>query len=209
MGRHQEETVSGGLGQIAIARRRGSERFTDGARDLGADLLGFWQWSASDLIANTARGVVAEYLVAVALGSDVTGVRDPWAAFDLRTSSGIKVEVKSAAYLQSWHQERPSAVSFRTPRTRAWDPATNRLANEPKRQADVYVFALLAHRDKTTLNPMDARQWEFYVVATGVLDKRTRSQHSITLATLRRLAGGPIRHAELMGAVEKAARGAR
>jgi hypothetical protein len=176
---------------------------------LGLDLLGFWQWSASDLVSNTARGVFAEYLVATALGIDVSGVRDGWAAYDLRTPSGVKVEVKSAAYLQSWHQSKPSAVSFRTPRTRAWDPDTNRLDAEAKRQADVYVFAILAHRQKSTLNPCDVSQWEFHVLRAQILNERTRSQHSITLPTLTRLSGGPVVYRDLAKRVREAVLGTR
>jgi glutamate/tyrosine decarboxylase-like PLP-dependent enzyme len=162
---------------------------------------------SADLISNTARGVLAEYLVARALGIDVSGVRDSWAAYDLRTPSGIKVEVKSAAYLQSWHQNKLSIVSFRTPKTRAWNPDTNRLDAEAKRQADVYVFAILAHRQKSTLNPCDVSQWEFYVLPTRVLNQRTRSQHSITLPTLTRLSGGPVAYGDLMRKVQEAAPG--
>jgi hypothetical protein len=50
---------------------------------------------------NATRGVV-EYVVALAFGVDVSDIRERWATFDLLTPSGIKVDVKSAAYLQSW-----------------------------------------------------------------------------------------------------------
>jgi len=195
------------LGRILVRRRVGSEPFTDGENSLGLDLLSFWQWSASDLVSNMARGVLAEYLVATALGIDVSGVRDGWAAYDLCTPSGVKVEVKSAAYLQSWNQSKPSAVSFRTPRTRAWDPDTNRLEAEAKRQADVYIFAILAHRQKSTLNPCDVSQWEFHVLRAQILNERTRSQHSITLPTLTRLSGGPVVYRDLAEKVREAVLG--
>ncbi len=196
--------MSDQLGRVPAPRRSGSERFTYGGRDLGFDLLSFWQWSASDLVGNTARGVIAEYLVARALEIDASGLRDGWAAYDLCTPSGIKVEVKSAAYLQSWHQAKLSIVSFRTPKTRAWHPDTNQLDAEATRQADVYVFAILAHREKSTLNPLDASQWEFYVLPTRALNERTRSQHSITLPTPRRMAAGPIIYSDLAKAVQVA-----
>ncbi len=61
----------------------------------------FWQWSASDLIGTVMRGVLAEFLVAHALGIDKEGFRVEWDAFDLGTcaadGSRLKVEVKSAA----------------------------------------------------------------------------------------------------------------
>jgi hypothetical protein len=50
-----------------------------------------------------------------------------------------------------------------------------------------HVFALLAHTDKATVDPLDLDQWVFYVLPTAVLDGHTRSQHSITLRTLHEL----------------------
>jgi len=48
-------------------------------------------------------------------------------------------------------------------------------------------------------------QWEFYVLPTRVLDERRRSQHSITLPSLRRLAGDAVDFAGLGDAVAQAA----
>jgi hypothetical protein len=62
------------------------------------------------------------------------------------------------------------------------------MEESPRRQADVYVFALFAHRELETLDPLDVSQWCFFVVPTSTLDARTRSQHSITLKTLKGLA---------------------
>ena len=103
------------LDRLLIQRRSGVERFLNGPKDLSVDLLSFWQWKGSDLVSNATRGVVAEYLVALALHVDVSGVRDEWAAYDLVTPSGIKIEVKSAAFVQSWFQ-RPSLSSPFAPR---------------------------------------------------------------------------------------------
>lgn len=194
------------LGRSVITRKSGREPFKDGSKELDFDLLSFWQWSASDLLSNATRGIVAEYLVARALDADPEGVRDEWAAYDLRTKDGVRIEVKSAAYLQSWYQGKLSRVSFVVPKTRAWDPSTNRLDEQPARQADVYVFALLAHRDKQTVQPLDVSQWIFYVLPTSVLDGRTRSQHSITMPTLCKLCERSVGYHELKAAVAEAAK---
>jgi hypothetical protein len=140
------------LGRLRVQRREGGELFHTNGVALGFDLRSFWQWSASDLVSNATRGILAEYIVARALGSAVTGVRDEWASFDLETPSGIKVEVKSAGYVQSWHQNRLSPITFRIPKTRAWNADTNTLDEESARHADVYVFALLDHTDKQTID---------------------------------------------------------
>jgi DDE superfamily endonuclease len=50
----------------------------------------------------------------------VDGVREGWAAWDLTTPGGVWVEVKSAAYVQSWAQKELSRISFSTPRPLAW-----------------------------------------------------------------------------------------
>ena len=102
------------------------------------------------------------------------GIREEWAPYDLLTPEGITVEVKSSAYIQSWHRERLSPIVFSCPKTRAWDPQTGGYEKEARRQARVYVFALLAYQHQATLDPLDLDQWDFYVVPTAVLDDRER-----------------------------------
>jgi hypothetical protein len=177
------------LGRLTVARKAGSEVLHANGHNLPFTVSSFWQWSASDLVSNATRGRLAEFIVATALGVDLSGVRDEWAAFDLTLPSGLKIEVKSAAYVQSWHQSQLSAITFDTRLTRGWDPATNKQSRESRRHADVYVFALLAHQDKNSIDPLDVSQWRFYAVPTSVLDARKRSQHSITLRSLEALAG--------------------
>ena len=190
--------------RIAPKRLQGSEALLSTGRALGANILQFWQWSTSDLVSNATRGRFAEFIVAHALGIDTSGVRDEWAAYDLDTPEGIKVEVKSSAYLQSWAQRRQSSVLFSVRKARAWDPDSNLQASVPGRMADVYVFALLAHLEKATLDPLNLDQWEFYVLATKVLNERSRSQHSITVPSLKNLGAGPLTFKELREAVIKA-----
>jgi hypothetical protein len=198
-------TMNDALARLMTTRKTGAEQFRERGKDLGFDLLSFWQWSASDLVSNVTRGRFAEYIVARTLGLATEGVREEWAPFDLLTESGIKVEVKSAAYIQSWHQRVLSLVSFVVPKTLAWDAETNMQDRQARRQADVYVFALLAHIDKATIDPLDLGQWRFYVLPTSLLDARSRSQHSITLKSLEGLAGPPVEYAGVNEAVERAA----
>jgi hypothetical protein len=47
------------------------------------------------------------------------------------------------------------------PKTRAWDPIANLQSHTAQRQADVYVFALLKHQDKRSLDPLNLDQWTF------------------------------------------------
>ena len=64
-------------------RARGSE--------LDFSLLDYWRWLTSDLVGNTARGVLAEYIVAraqkIPTGEEI---RDEWAPFDLENAGWDK-----------------------------------------------------------------------------------------------------------------------
>jgi hypothetical protein len=138
-------------------------------------------------VSNATRGILAEFIVATALEIPLDSIRDEWAAWDLTTNDGIRVEVKSAAYIQSWGQKDLSKISFNVQKKLLWDPEVEKQEEIPRRFADVYVFALLAHKDQVTIDPMDVSQWQFYVVPTKVLDARERSQYSITLPSLEKL----------------------
>lgn len=147
----------------------------------------YWQWAYSDIVVNTNRGALAEFIVSKAVGS-TSEVRDAWASYDLVTPLGIKVEVKSSAYLQSWYQKSLASPGFGIRKTLGWNPETSEYGKEKRRQADVYVFCLLAHRDdKTTLNPLDLTQWEFYVVATKVIDHEFGEREGVSISQVREM----------------------
>ena len=75
--------MSRDLRRFNTTRRLGSERFRLGDRELNYDLPGFRQWCNSDLIDNLMRGVLAEYIVALDLGT-ADGLRVQWDPYDLR-----------------------------------------------------------------------------------------------------------------------------
>lgn len=161
--------------RIVAKPKSGQERLVSEGKELGFSVLDFWRWSSSDLLSNATRGVLAEFIVAVALEIPLDPVREEWGAYDLTTAEGIKVEVKSAAYIQSWRQDRLSKISFSVPKTRAWDSDSNRQANEQE-----------------VIDPLYLDQWQFFVLPTAVLDARKGSQHSITLKSLANLAHGHV-----------------
>lgn len=187
-----------------VTPKLGNEPFTYGGRDVGADLRGFWRWASSDLLNNAMRGVLAEYIVGLAVGSVDGRTRTEWDAADLLTPSGLRVEVKSSAYLQSWQQQRPSTISFGIQPTFGWDAATNTTSTERKRQADVYVFSVFAATDRAIADPLNLDQWIFYVMSTERLNAAAGEQKSITLASLRRHGPAECSFADLAACVESA-----
>jgi hypothetical protein len=172
--------------ELPSRRLSGDEALTAGGRATRLHVLDFWRWSASMLTDNTLRGTLAEFLVASTLGQ-AQSVRREWDPFDLITKDGTKVEVKSAARWQSWAQSTPSPISFVIAPTRAWDTATGSFRGERRRQADVYVFALVDADSKSELDPLELGQWRFFVLPTSVLDAHCGEQKRVSLARLRAL----------------------
>ena len=188
--------------KLIITKKTGAEHFHANGRTLPFDLLSFWRWSSSDIVNNAMRGVLAEYLVACDLGL-TEGTRVEWDAYDLVTRHGVKVEVKSAAYLQSWHQRKLSAIGFDVRPTAGLDASTNTYSTAQRRQADVYVFALLHHQDKATLDPLNVEQWTFFILPAAVLDRKMASQKRISLTTLNQLAPVEARFGEVAAVIER------
>jgi hypothetical protein len=122
---------------------------------------------------------LAEYLVALDLGV-ADGVRAEWVAYDLKTSERVTIEVKSASYIQSWLQRRDSLITFDVPPTIDWNPDTAKFGNVRRRQAEVFVFALIEHRDRATIDPLNLEQWLFHIISTRTFDAVLGSEISVT-----------------------------
>ncbi len=192
------------LSAIETTRKSGDEPFEFNGSSLPINLLSFWQWSSSDIVGNAMRGILAEYIVASCVGVN-SGIRTEWDAFDIETSEGIKVEVKSGAYIQSWEQKKYSTIQFSIRPTQGWDSKTNELSSEVRRQADVYVFCLLKHKDQFSINPLNLGQWIFYVLPTNTLNQFVGVQKTITLNSLKNLNPSKVNYGELHTSIKAAA----
>ena len=167
------------LPAIQATRKSGKECF----EGIGGEhtLQDFWAWAFSDLVSNTERGKLAEYLVAKAMGCG-TQISQTWESYDLLSPEGIKIEVKTSAYIQSWKQKAFSKISFGIAKTKFWDGPD--YVGEKKRHADVYVFCVLKHKDQETINPLELAQWDFYPVATRKLNTSFENQETVSLGSL-------------------------
>lgn len=123
------------------------------------------------------RGVLAEYIVGLALECIDVGGRPEWNATDLYFQD-YRVEVKSSASLQSWSQTKLSPIKFDIEPKTGWYAETNSYVTERKRQADVFVFC--------------------------VLNAAVGEQKSITLGSLLRLNPAKASFADLRACVEAA-----
>ncbi|MGZ8219068.1 hypothetical protein [Methylomagnum sp.] len=184
-------------------RKTGDELFHINGTELPINLLSFWQWSSSGLLGNALRGTLAEFIVASDLGC-TKGVRQQWDAYDMKTHDGIKIEVKSGAFLQSWKQKKLSPIVFGVQPTFGWDAEENTVSIAKIRQSNIYVFCVLEHKDKSSVDPLDMSQWKFYVLPTRTLNEKIGSQKTIALPSLLKLNPIEARYGEIRKVVVQA-----
>ena len=184
--------MANNLSAVQTTQKSGTENFYLKDRKLPIDVLSFWQWSSSELLGNALRGVLAEFIVASTI--DVLDKpREEWDIYDLKTANGLKIEIKSSAYLQSWTQNKLSTIKF------GIQPTGESQSNTTlrTRKSDIYVFCVLAHVDKASVDPLNLSQWDFYVLETRVLNEKIPTQKSIVLSSLLKLNPTKIKYNEL------------
>ena len=159
-------------------------------------LTDFWQWAFGDLCDDDIKGVFVEWLVHKLLNIK-TARRVSWANSDVITPSGIRIEVKSSAYWQSWKfinefgdfelKEKyvvmpPNKIRFSGLVAR--DSTDANRSGEPSLKSDIYVFAFQKEESIKNWNALDLTQWEFYLVMAEDLLKH--GAKIISLAKLRK-----------------------
>ena len=150
---------------------------------------------------NALRGILAEFIVASTIDI-LDKPRDEWDTYDLKTKNGLKIEIKSSSYLQSWEQTELSKIIFGIQPTSSWDYSINKRSKEKIRQSDIYIFCVLSHKDKNSVDPLNLSQWDFYILETKILNEKVKTQKSITLSSLLKLNPIKIKYDSLQAEIE-------
>lgn len=159
-------------------------------KPINANIIDFWEWAYSDFTNNITRSVLAEYIVALSL--DIKNMESEkhriiWRPYDLMTKNGLRIEVKSAAYVQSWESKHPTHISFRIAQARLPDETGDFKSDSPlQRNSDVYIFCIYTAMSKDQ-SPFNLELWDFYVLETSILDKEKGDQKTITMPSLLKL----------------------
>ena len=165
------------LDKVPVDPKEGHEKFSGQSSYPNLDVLGFWKWSYSNLLTNTTRGILAEFLVASSLGLNKKP-REVWKEYDLKLKSGVKIEVKSSAKYQVWKQDRPSKFEFDISKKKLDNTVAS--SSKPDRRADIYVFCAL-----NAIELMNLDNWDFYVLQTEHINERCGDQQKISLSSLK------------------------
>lgn len=204
----------------------GLEHLVNGGSVLPFHIADYWQWAFSDMLRNTQRGVFAEFIVkaALELGGVYTNndIRSNFEPFDLvgpeiiqlenanpleALSFPCRIEVKSAAYIQSWNPHPGTAprISFSIAQAKVPDEIGDyRPDAEQKRNSDLYVFTIYTAKGKEQ-NILDMNLWEFYVAKTSALNEKYGNQKTVSLKNLTKdLSIAPIPFSGLCQAIQDA-----
>lgn len=189
------------LARLLVEPKTGSEPFAGVPTD--ATLLDFWRWYASDLLANGCRARIAEFVVAMAVG-DRRPVCDAWGSCDVISKDGVRVEVKATCAVQTWKQDAPSKPVFAIRPSRSWTQEQG-MSPGAQRNSEVFVFCQLLVVGERVPDPLDVRQWRFFVLPTAVLNERAPKAKTVTLGRVVQWGAVEVGFEELAGAVTAAA----
>ena len=171
----------------------------DSKNALDYTLLNFWQWAYSNLLHNMHRGKFAEFIVKCALEQGgvqtrkevMTGLEPYDLEGPIIASTGLtsKLEIKSAAFVQSWDIKHPEKTSFSIAPAKTPDETGDyRDGSFKHRNNDIYIFAIYT----ATSNEQDILNlslWEFYILPTYKIenDDALYKQKTISLKTVKQL----------------------
>jgi hypothetical protein len=130
----------------------------------GARVTDIWSWAFSDGLATPVRQAVAEYLVACAVGADLSHPRRDTDSWDVVAPDGTTVEVMSTSRLDGWGRPRAGTVTWgRTRHGRQEEDVRSDFGASAR--ADVYVLCLQTATHRQQVDLVDRTQWEFYVLS--------------------------------------------
>jgi hypothetical protein len=141
----------------------------------------FWKWAFSDLLLNTIRGVLAEFIVGKILGAKMDYAKNDWDPNDIVLEDGTTIEVKSSAYIQTWKQKTLSKINFGGLKSKN---AIDTLKEEDDYNSQYYIFCVFNAKNDEDYKPFDLSLWEFRILPRHTLVKL--GIKSISLESLKK-----------------------
>lgn len=112
------------------------------------------------------------------------------------------IEVKSSAYVQSWHQEQPSKIQFDIAKKLRWDSKTDSYVPDyPCRCAECYVFCLFTGEETRHEDVLNTLLWKFYVLPKAIIDEQFGEQKSVALSRIEEVSRAVL-HGDLKEMVD-------
>ena len=161
----------------------------------------FINWAFSNVLDNSLRGVIGEYIVHKAVGC-IRKHRINWDAYDVEMEDGTKIEVKTSGYIQSWSQKKPSTLLFDISKKDPWLASENRYLGYKCRYADLWVFAVHSENDRDKADPFNLDQWQFLVTTSSWLNEKFNDQKTVRHQILLKKGLYPVSYSDLYETIQ-------
>ena len=162
----------------------GDEKFTNNKIETDLSIGEMWRWKYSDIY--DLHEVIAEYIVEKTLKLKRSQNIGEWKLFDIKYKNK-RIEVKETSYFHSWNkpgqkrsEQRRFGITKACPRDRKSD-------SKKERQNDLYVFCLNTGYERKDSNPMELKNWKFYVVPTIIINEKFYNNKTISLSKVKKL----------------------
>ena len=150
----------------------GNEPLHVGGHDIALTVNDFWRWSFSDFSDFSTRDAFAEFLAASSLGLTADGAarqhRARYLLYAPLGGSGLRVSVRTAAYVQSDEAEHPDHIIFVIPK---------------KPDCDAYLFCVFKAMTGAE-SPLNTDLWDFYALRSCALGGSVSERGFVTLPVL-------------------------
>jgi len=152
----------------------GDEHFFNADMPTTHILSDFYSWLSADMTTPAVRNLLAEYIVAMALGIEQEGKVFPCLYY-----GEYSIAVSSSGYVQT------SAGHLVSPTFKA--PAN----------ADISIFCLHEHLNKNTSDLMKLEQWTFFIT-----NKKIPDDKPLTVSVVKALSPYMVKYDEIKGAID-------
>ena len=166
----------------------GNEKFIYNNKELEFGILDFWKYKYSNVW--NMQEYIAEFLIEKALGLEKSIQGQKKILDELAYLTQVKrIEIKETSYYHPWNENGKISNQRVFGITMANSSYENSVEeNKFERQNDLYVFCLNTGQNKKESNPMDIKNWEFYIVSTNIINNLCGKNKTISLGKVKNIA---------------------
>ena len=163
-----------------------NEKFVFEDKELEFGILDFWKYKYSNIW--NMQEYIAEFLIEKALGLEKSQNTDSWTLYDINYRNK-RIEIKETSYYHPWNENGKISNQRVFGITMANSSYENtEIENKFERQNDLYVFCLNTGKTKEEANPMNIKNWEFYIVPTKIINDICGTNKTISLNKVKNIA---------------------
>lgn len=186
---------------VTMKKLEGTEHFVYG--DKITDMTTFDVWKYHFCNRFNMQEYFAEFLVAKALGVDEASNSDYWSLCDVMYK-GKRIEVKASSYYHAFKEYLNTPISpirvFGI--TKAYSKYKDKNSTF-ERQNDIYVFCLNIGETAEESDPLNLKNWEFYIIPTAYINEVCGDAKTISIQKIKKLGFEGVSYFSIKGIIDQ------